>query len=88
MLVYMNIKINKEPKLKLPTFSVDNQLDKKLNEYEISSLMNKSNFTLFLGKAGSGKTSLLVSFLNTPALFKKVYHNIFLFMPLPIHAVV
>lgn len=81
MLVYMNIKINKEPKLKLPTFSVDNQLDKKLNEYEISSLMNKSNFTLFLGKAGSGKTSLLVSFLNTPALFKKVYHNIFLFMP-------
>ena len=71
MLVYMNIKINKEPKLKLPTFSVDNELHKKLNEYEISSLMNKSNFTCFLGKAGSGKTSLLVSFLNTPALLRR-----------------
>ena len=43
--------------------------------------MNKSNFTLFLGKAGSGKSSLLISFLQTPSLFKKVYHNIFLFMP-------
>jgi len=77
----MNIKINKQPKLKMPSFSVDNQLDKKLNEYEITSLMNKSNFTCFLGKAGSGKTSLLVSFLNTNALFKKVFHTIYLFMP-------
>ena len=77
----MNIQINKQPKLNLPSFSVDNQLHKKLNEYEISSLMNKSNFTLFLGKAGSGKTSLLVSFLNTRSLFYKVYHSIIIFMP-------
>lgn len=72
---------NKIPVLKLPKFSVDNELDSKLNEYPITSLMNKSNFTLFLGKAGSGKSSLLISFLQTPSLFKKVYHNIFLFMP-------
>lgn len=65
----------------MPKFSVDTELDSKLNAYEITSLMNKSNFTLFLGKAGSGKSSLLISFLQTPALFKKVYHNIFLFMP-------
>jgi hypothetical protein len=72
---------NKIPTLKMPKFSVDTELDSKLNDYEITSLMNKSNFTLFLGKAGSGKSSLLISFLQTPSLFKKVYHNIFLFMP-------
>lgn len=72
---------NKIPILRLPKFSVDNELDSKLNVYQITSLMNKSNFTLFLGKAGSGKSSLLISFLQTPSLFKKVYHNIFLFMP-------
>ena len=72
---------NKIPTLKMPKFSVDNELDSKLNDYELTSLMNKSNFTLFLGKPGSGKSSLLISFLQTPSLFKKVYHNIFLFMP-------
>ena len=77
----MNIIKNKEPKLLMPSFSVDTQLSKKLNEYDITRLMNKSNFSLFLGKAGSGKTSLMTSFLKTPALFKKVYHNVFLFMP-------
>ena len=77
----MNIIKNPIPKLKMPTFSVDTKLDKKLDDYEITSLMNKSNFTLFLGRAGSGKTSLLVSFLNTPSLFKYVYDVIFVFMP-------
>jgi len=76
-----HLKTNNPPVLKMPSFSVDNELDSKLNEYEITSLMNRSNFTLFLGRAGSGKSSLLISFLQTPALFKKVYHNIFLFMP-------
>ena len=77
----MNIIKNKEPKRLMPSFSVDTELSKKLNEYDITRLMNKSNFSLFLGKSGSGKTSLMTSFLKTPALFKKVYHNVFLFMP-------
>ena len=77
----MNIIKNPIPKLKMPTFSVDTKLDKKLDDYEITSLMNKSNFTLFLGRAGSGKTSLLVSFLNTPSLFKYVFDQIFVFIP-------
>lgn len=71
---------NKEPTLKRPVFLVDGELDPRLNEYEITKLMNKSNFTLFLGRAGSGKTSMIVSLLNTPSLFKKVYHTIYLFM--------
>ena len=77
----INIKQNKKPKLCMPSFNVDNELSSKLNEYEITKLMNKSNFTLFLGRAGSGKTSLMTSFLKSPQLFKKVYHTIFLFMP-------
>ena len=77
----MNIIKNPIPKLKMPTFSVDTKLDKKLDDYEITSLMNKSNYSLFLGKAGSGKTSLLISLLNTPSLFKYVYDDVFVFMP-------
>lgn len=75
------VKHNQVPKLKLPKFSVDNELDDKLNDYDITKLMNKSNFSVFLGKAGSGKSSLLISFLKTPALFKRVYSTILLFMP-------
>lgn len=71
---------NREPKLLRPTFLVDGKLDNKLDDYEITKLMNKSNFTLFLGPAGSGKTSMIVSLLNTPNLFKRVYHTIYLFM--------
>jgi predicted ATPase len=71
---------NIEPKLKRPTFLVDGKLDNKLDDYEVTKLMNKSNFTLFLGPAGSGKTSMIVSLLNTPELFRKVYHTIYLFM--------
>lgn len=71
---------NKEPELKRPTFLVDGKLDAKLDKYSLTSLMNKSNFTLFLGRAGSGKTSMIISLLNTPDLFKGVYHTIYLFM--------
>ena len=59
----INIKQNKKPKLCMPSFNVDNELSSKLNEYEITKLMNKSNFTLFLGVAGSGKTSLMTSLM-------------------------
>ena len=72
---------NKEPQLRRPKFNVDGKLDSKLDDFEITRLMNKSNFTLFLGKAGSGKSSLVISFLNSPPLFRKVYHTIILFMP-------
>jgi replication-associated recombination protein RarA len=77
----MKIIHNKVPKMDIPKFNVDGQLDEKLNKYEITKLMNKSNFTLFLGKPGSGKSSLLISFLQSAELFKKVFHNIYLFMP-------
>lgn len=76
----IHIQRNKEPNLKRPTFSVDGKLDNKLDEYEITKLMNKSNFTLFLGTAGSGKTSMIIALLNTKNLFNQVYNTIYLFM--------
>jgi hypothetical protein len=75
----IQLKKNKVPNLKIPKFNVDVPLHEKLNDYELTSLLNKHNFTLFLGKAGSGKTSLEISFLSS--IFKKVFHNIFLFAP-------
>jgi hypothetical protein len=76
----ITIKANKEPPLKKPVFLVDGKLDDKLDDYEITKLMNRSNFSLFCSKAGGGKTSMIIAFLNTPHLFKKVYHTIYLFM--------
>lgn len=76
----MQIVKHTAPKLNRPAFSVDTELAPKLNAYEISKLMNKSNFTLFLGKPGSGKTTQLLSLLNTKSLFKGVFHDIFVVM--------
>lgn len=71
----------KTPKLHRPTFNVDNELAPKLNEYDLSKLINRSQFTLFLGKPGSGKTTQLITMLQTPSLFKGVFHDIFVVMP-------
>ena len=60
---------------------MDKPINTKLNNIEIFKLMNKSHFCLFLGKAGSGKSSLVISFLNSKEAFKKCFHNIFLFCP-------
>lgn len=77
----IKVKQNETPDLKMPKFNVDGELDTKLNDFEITSLMNKSNVTLYLGRAGSGKTSLMTSFLKTKSLFYRCYSTIILFMP-------
>lgn len=61
-------------------FECDDEIDKKLNEYPlIRDFFNKSNTTVFLGKPGSGKTSLLVNFITK--IYKKKFHKIYVFMP-------
>lgn len=77
----ITIKQNEAPDLKMPHFSVDGELHKKLNDFDVTRLMNKHNFCLFLGKPGSGKSSLAISLLQTKTMFKGVFHNIFLFCP-------
>ena len=77
----LKLKTNKNPYLNIPSFSVDNKLKDKLDNIEIFKLMNKSHFGLFLGKAGSGKSSLVIGFLSSKDAFKKCFHNVFLFCP-------
>jgi len=77
----IRIKHNESPPLKKPSFLCDTKLHNKLDSYEATALINRSQFTVFLGKPGSGKTSLMVSLLDTPQLFKKCFHRIIVFMP-------
>ena len=71
---------NKKPNIEKIKFACDNILHKKLDEYELTKeFLNKSNTTLFIGRQGSGKTSLMVNFVKK--LYKKVFHFIYIFMP-------
>ena len=64
----------------MPEFKVDEPLSKHLDDPLLSN-MNKSFCCGLVGKAGSGKTSLMVSFIQTPNFFKKVFNKIYVFMP-------
>lgn len=69
------------PKLKFPEFQVDEPLSQHLNDDPLLKHLNRSFTTGLIGKAGSGKTSLMVSLLQTPKKMKKIFHKIYLFMP-------
>ena len=77
----MRLLIHNKPKFKMPEFKVDEPLSKHLDDDPLLSNMNKSFCCGLIGKAGSGKTSLMVSFLQTPKKFKKVFNKIYVFMP-------
>lgn len=70
-----------KPILILPQFQVDVPLSKHLDSDPLLKHMNKSFACGCIGKAGCGKTSLMTGFLQTPKKLKKVFHQIFLFMP-------
>ena len=77
----IHIKKNKEPNLKKVKFNCDSKLCNKLDDYELTKLLNKSHFLAFIGKGGSGKSSLMISFLKSPEAFKSVYDYIYVFIP-------
>lgn len=77
----MKLKKNQVISLKLPEFEVDNPLSPHLDEIPLLSYLNKSFACSFIGRAGSGKTSLMTGLLQTKNKFKKVFHKIYLFMP-------
>jgi len=77
----ISFKKNKEPILNKPSFNVDGMLDSKLEKIDVFSLMNKPHFLLLLGKAGSGKSSLTISFLKSKEAYKNIFHDIILFCP-------
>lgn len=77
----IRIKSNEAPDLRKPSFKCDTKLHSKLDNFELTALLNRSNFTLFLGPPASGKTTMMISLLNTPTLFKRCFNKIFVFMP-------
>lgn len=77
----MNITKHDMPVLKMPEFLVDTQLSTHLDEIALLKNMNKSFCCGLLGKAGSGKTSLLIGLLQTKHYLKKVFDTIYVFMP-------
>jgi predicted ATPase len=70
-----------KPHLAKTEMLCDFDLHKKLNKYELTKFLNRHSANLLCGRAGSGKTSLLFSMFKSPDIFKKVFHNIFLFQP-------
>lgn len=77
----MKIKTNENIVLKLPHFEVDKPLSSHLDDVPLLKLLNKSFACSFIGRAGSGKTSLMTGLLQTSKKFKKVFNKIYLFMP-------
>jgi len=77
----MRLLKHNKPKLKMPEFKVDEPLSKHLDDDPLLSNMNKSFCCGLVGKAGSGKNSLMISLIQTPKKFKKVFNKIYVFMP-------
>lgn len=69
------------PALKRPAFTVDGELNHKMNQYPLLANLNRNFCASFLGKAGSGKTSLLCSFMQSKNVFKRVFSKIIVFCP-------
>lgn len=69
------------PRVHVPAFSVDGKLHGKLDDYELAALMNRSHNCAMIGRAGSGKTSIALSMLQSKDLFKQVFSKIFVIMP-------
>jgi KaiC/GvpD/RAD55 family RecA-like ATPase len=59
----------------------DKKLHPKLEEYELTKFLNMHSTNLIVGKPGSGKTSMIYSFMKSKKLLAKVYDKIYLFQP-------
>ena len=77
----IKIKFNDSPNIVPCKMICDECLHEKLNNYDMTTFMNSHETNLLIGKPKSGKTSLLYSFFKSPKLFRKVFHNIYLFQP-------
>jgi signal recognition particle GTPase len=78
----MNIKIieNNKPNLHKIKFNCDEKICDKLDKFPmIRDHLNKYNTTLFVGRQGSGKTSLAVNFIKQ--IYRKKFHKVYIFMP-------
>jgi len=77
----ISIKKNESPNLPMINMLCDDPLHPKLDDYELTKFLNCHSTTLLLGKPKSGKSHLLQSLFKSPKVFKKVFHNIYIFRP-------
>ena len=77
----IQIKKNKSLKLDIPNFICDDGINQNLNKYPMLTHFNKYCFTGVIGKPGSGKTSLIMSWLTSKKVFKKMFHHVLVVMP-------
>jgi len=77
----ITIKKNEAPPLSTCEMVCDGGLHTKLNNFELTKFLNSHETNLMIGRPASGKTSLLYSFFKSPKIFRKVFHNIYLFQP-------
>lgn len=75
------IQENEKPNLDVCKMNVDSGLHPKLEKYELTRFLNRHSINCFLGRPGSGKSSLLYSFFKSKEILRKVYENVFLFQP-------
>lgn len=72
---------NKKPKLEHSVTTVDDDLHKKLNKYELTKMLNSHTTNCLIGRMKSGKSSLIHSFFKSKSLLKKVFNKIYYFAP-------
>jgi len=75
---------NKKIKLDIPQFSCDeNCVGEHLNEHGLLKLLNVYGFLCIIGRPGSGKTSLAISFITQkkPKIYVKTHHHVLICMP-------
>ena len=77
----MNIVKLKAPPIQPPKMCCDEDLHKKLNDFELTTYLNSHSTNLLLGKPKSGKSSLMWAMLKNKKLLNGVYHNVYLFQP-------
>ena len=73
----ISIQKNKPIKLKIPSFTCDNNpISEKLNEHPLTALLNVYGFLCVIGRPGSGKTSLAISFITDKNVYKKTHNHV------------
>jgi adenylate kinase family enzyme len=77
----ISIKQNKKPILPSCEMLCDKKLHPKLDEYDLTKFLNMHSTNLIVGRPGSGKTSMIYSFMKSKKLLAKVYDKIYLFQP-------
>jgi KaiC/GvpD/RAD55 family RecA-like ATPase len=82
--MWIEIKKNKALNLDIPEFNCDCGLADHLTKYDMLKHLNAYTFDIYCGKPGSGKTSLMVSFLSGKGdkqVYRKVFNNVVVIMP-------